>query len=129
MKYIKKIELDGQNLIVRNKKTEEKIHISQVNKIDIIANEVSQIYTVIGIILVLTIIILLELNYITYGLLILIIISLLIVTKEKSYEIRLTLKDRIPILLYFSKEQKKDYIEIVQEIKKQVFHFKIENDN
>lgn len=129
MKYIKKIELDGQNLIVRNKKTEEKIHISQVNKIDIIANEVSQIYTVIGIILVLTIIILLELNYTTYGLLILIIISLLIVTKEKSYEIRLTLKDRIPILLYFSKEQKKDYIEIVQEIKKQVFHFKIENDN
>lgn len=129
MKYIKKIELDGQNLIVRNKKTEEKIHISQVNKIDIIANEISQIYTVIGIILVLTIIILLELNYTTYGLLILIIISLLIVTKEKSYEIRLTLKDRIPILLYFSKEQKKDYIEIVQEIKKQVFHFKIENDN
>lgn len=129
MKYKKKIELDGQNLIVRNKKTEEKIHISQVNKIDIIANEVSQIYTVIGIILVLTIIILLELNYTTYGLLILIIISLLIVTKEKSYEIRLTLKERIPIMLYFSKEQKKDYIEIVQEIKKQVFHFKIENDN
>lgn len=129
MKYKKKIELDGQNLIVRNKKTEEKIHISQVNKIDIIANEVSQIYTVIGIILVLTIIILLELNYTTYGLLILIIISLLIVTKEKSYEIRLTLKDRIPILLYFSKEQKKEYIKIVQEIKKQVFHFKIENDN
>ena len=129
MKYKKKIELDGQNLIVRNKKTEEKIHISQVNKIDIIANEVSQIYTVIGIILVLTIIILLELNYTTYGLLILIIISLLIVTKEKSYEIRLTLKERIPIMLYFSKEQKKDYIEIVQEIKKQVFHFKIENNN
>lgn len=129
MKYKKKIELDGQNLIVRNKKTEEKIHISQVNKIDIIANEVSQIYTVIGIILVLTIIILLELNYTTYGLLILIIISLLIVTKEKSYEIRLTLKERIPIMLYFSKEQKKEYIEIVQEIKKQVFHFKIENDN
>lgn len=127
-KRTKKIELNGQNLILKANRKQETIHISKVNKINIYVHPISKVYAIFAIVLVLNIFLFLNLNYLSFALIALVAITLIIIAKEKSYEIKIFLKGRTPIAIPFSKESKKEYIDMVQEIKKEIFNFKMESD-